>query len=155
MRARGGFTLLELLAVVGIIGILGATAMPLYRTYQQRAYGSEAAIMAKRIIDGQIAYFLEHDQFFPEPSYGGDNPIFISSNTSANDPAIADIYNALNITITVGHFLDYHLAAINTPGDESFTVTIMASFPLFQGQQAPGTLIGSVNKDGEITMIVP
>ncbi len=155
MRARGGFTLLELLAVVGILGILGASAMPLYRTYQQRAYGSEAVVMAKRIIDGQIAYFLEHDQFFPKTDYVGDNPIFIASNTPANDPAISDILASLNVTISVGHFLDYHLAADNTPGNERFTVTIMASFPLFQGQKAPGTFIGSVNKDGEITMIVP
>ncbi len=155
MQSRAGFTLIELMVVAAILGIIGATAVPLYRTYQQRAYGSQAALMVRQLLDAEIMHFLEHDKFFPTPNYSGDNPIFIPSGASSNDPVTKDIFSALNVTIPVSHVLDYHLVADNTSGAELFTVTVQANFPLFKGQTGGGTIIGSVSKDGGITVIVP
>lgn len=59
--------MIELMVVVAIIGILATTGFQLYSTWVKRAYGSEAALTLKRILDGQIGYILENEDFFPEP----------------------------------------------------------------------------------------
>jgi len=128
MRRHAGFTLIELMVVIAILGIMSATAIPLYHTYQQRAYGSEAALMIKRILDGQIMYFLEHDKFFPEDG----SSISIFHDDLPNKQEILDIKDALNILIPVGHSLDYQIQTFPATADNSCTVVISADFPIFK-----------------------
>ena len=150
MRSKKGFTLLELLVVIAIVGIMAATAVPLYRTYQQRAYGSEANLMIKRIIDAQIIYFLDKDTFFPAP---GDT-IFISHGDSPNLEAITEVNEALNIGIPVGHFLDFMIQHIpgGSGNSSSCMVTISSpanrQFPLFKGGFTG--IMGEVDETGTI-----
>ena len=150
MQRQTGFTLVELLVVIAILGIMAATAMPLYRTILQRAYGSEAALMAKQLVDAQIIYFLEHNKFFPEDN----ETIIVTHGTSPHDNNIQRIKDALNVTIPVGHFLDYTLTPDNTPGSESFSVmvqvTVGKNFPLFSDGVSPGSIFKQINKDGRI-----
>ena len=155
MRRQAGFTLVELIVVVAIIATLSATAMPFYRIYMQRAYGSEALLMAKQIVDAQIIYYLEHNKFFPEDN----KTIIITHSTLPSDDNIQSVKNALNVTIPVGHLLDYTLTPDNTTGDESFSVTVRVTvgknFPFFSGGFSPGELTKTVDKDGKITTLAP
>jgi len=147
MKSQAGFTLIELMVVVAIIGILGVTAIPVYRTWQQRAYGSEASLTMKKLMDGQIMYYLDEDRFFPPVGVG--NTIFIEPDDpptpeTLND--IQDIKKELKILIPVGHFLQY---TIVNYGDNC-CITIRATFPLFKGGH--NALFGELKSTGALTV---
>jgi prepilin-type N-terminal cleavage/methylation domain-containing protein len=146
IKKHNGFTLIETMVVIAILGILGATAVPVYRTWQQRAYGQEATLMAKTILDGQILYYLEHNKFFPE----GGADIFIDTDdvTPQTQQDITNIINAIKIEIPRGHHLNYQFTNYQDPnGQDVFIVTISADFALFKNG-AP-TLTGYVDSTGK------
>lgn len=145
MRRESGFTLVELMVVIAIVGILAMTAMPAYQIWQQRAHGSEASIMMKQIIDGQIMYYLEKDTFFPAVGPG----IFIPAHaqlTAQEQQWIDQAEDALKITIPVGHRLDYTIVNHGL----QCSVMIKASFPLFKGGQTE--LHGHLDKNGRVIL---
>ena len=116
------------MVVVGIVGIMSMTAMPLYRTYQQRAFGSEASLMVKRLVDGQILYYLENEDFFPPEG----QTIDIYHNDPPSKSEILEIEDALKILIPVDHFLSYSF--YNDPEDDGgkcVNIQINAPFPIF------------------------
>jgi prepilin-type N-terminal cleavage/methylation domain-containing protein len=129
MGRKKGFTLLELMVTLAIVGILSATAIPLYHIWTQRAYGTEAALMMKQIMDGEIMYYLAHDEFFPE---GSGSTVTVRQDGSA-DPgdALSQIEEALKVAIPTGHHLDYTIQN----SDSFCVVQIDGEFPLFKNDQ--------------------
>ena len=66
LRARvsqGGFTLIELMMVVGIIGVLASIAIPTFMQYQTRARQSEARTSLGAIYMGEHAYWIETGRY--------------------------------------------------------------------------------------------
>ena len=61
-RGYRGFTLIELMVVVGITTILAAISIPVFGKYIKKAKTSEAGINLRKIYDGEAAYYAE-DQY--------------------------------------------------------------------------------------------
>lgn len=64
-RQRAGFSLIELMIVVGILGILAAIAVPTFVTYLRRAKASEAREMLNSLFAQAASYY------YPERSDQG------------------------------------------------------------------------------------
>jgi prepilin-type N-terminal cleavage/methylation domain-containing protein len=142
MRKQAGFTLIELMVVVAILGILAATAMPLYQTWTQRAYGTQATAMMKSLVDGQIMHYLEHNTFFP--------PDRASIEVFANDPPdkqeIQEISDALHVKIPTGQRLNYSIYP-NYDGQGNCQIQISAASPIFK--DGAKMLLVVLSKTGE------
>jgi prepilin-type N-terminal cleavage/methylation domain-containing protein len=152
MRNQKGFTLVELMVVIAIIGILAVTAVPFYQTFQQRAYGSQANIMMKSLMDGQIMYYLENNKFFPPV---GEDIIIPYEGQGDPSPASAleDIERELKVKISQSSRFRY---TIINYGDDYCGVTIEAPFALFKGQPRDyGSLTAVVTKQGQVSYVGP
>jgi prepilin-type N-terminal cleavage/methylation domain-containing protein len=70
MKSNAGFSLVELMIVVGIIGILATIAVPKFQSFQSKARMAEAKTMLTQIYTLEEAYHL-------------DNNAYITFNTAA------------------------------------------------------------------------
>lgn len=148
MKRQAGFTMVELMAVIAIVGILTATSVRLYGTYRQRATGSEASIMLKQILDAQIIYFLEKEDFYPN---GAGSSFIIPWAADASAQTLTDIQgikDTLNLAIPVGHNLEY---AFGNYGPLGFRCVIKASFPMFPDGERE--LLGTLSPDGAMEIL--
>ena len=71
VERAAGFTLLELMSVVGIIGVLAAVAIPLYTTYQLKSKTAEVKSNLGAIRVLEEGHFGEYESYVaatPEPA---------------------------------------------------------------------------------------
>ena len=84
-RGESGFTLIELMVVVGIVSLLAAVAIPTFSKYIRKAKSTEARTSLKQIIDGATAYY--YDEQTATKSIGSIPRKFPGVHTSYVDPA--------------------------------------------------------------------
>jgi len=58
-RSAWGFTMIELLAVIGIIGVLASMAVPSFRIYRSKAFDAEAIFTLRVVTTAEEAYFVD------------------------------------------------------------------------------------------------
>jgi type IV pilus assembly protein PilA len=68
-QRRAGFTLIELMIVVGLIGLLSAIAIPNFISYQARSRRSEAYVNLAAVARLQTTYSAERGSFFEAGSW--------------------------------------------------------------------------------------
>jgi type IV pilus assembly protein PilA len=62
-QSQRGFSLIELLVVMGIMSTLIAVALPRYASYRATAYDSRAETDLRSVAMAEEAYFLENDKY--------------------------------------------------------------------------------------------
>jgi len=97
-NSEAGFTLVELMIVVGIVGLLSAIAIPNFISYQARSRRSEAYVNLAAIARIQAAYHAEQGEYFEAGSwpnyvtlYGGDLSTRKMEWDAASEAAYADL----------------------------------------------------------------
>jgi type IV pilus assembly protein PilA len=70
-KGQSGFSLVELMVVVGIIGLLAAIAVPQFSKFQARARQSEAKAMLASIFTGEKSFFAEWNGYTASMNHAG------------------------------------------------------------------------------------
>ena len=110
-----GFTLVEILIVVGILGILAAIVLPEYHGYTQKAKESAAKESLQILRSAIERYAVQHDGI--PPGYASDNPSYPAN------------FGTFTITMARGNYLS---ALPKNPFNDSIVLLVIAndeSFP--------------------------
>lgn len=101
-RNEKGFTLIELMIVVGIIGILVAIAAPNFARYQSKARQSEAKLALSAIYAGEKSFYSEYTAYISSMDAIGYSPEgdkrFYAAGWSAGTPGAVSGYGGTNGT---------------------------------------------------------
>jgi len=152
---RAGFTLIELMIVVGIIGVLAAIAIPNFITYQARTRRGEAFTNLAAVARSQTSYVAELGEYFeaaPFPDFSVI-PGGLGTTKMTWDAASDAAYAALGWKPEGSVFYSYE----SNTGATACTCTLcftVSAFGDVDGDSAPSAIMyvhPSVDAAGAVT----
>jgi type IV pilus assembly protein PilA len=152
---RTGFTIIELMIVVGIIGVLAAIAIPNFVTYQARTRRGEAFTNLAAVARSQTSFVAETGSYHeaaPFPDFTAV-PDGLGTKKMAWDAASDAAYAALGWKPEGSVFYSYESNTGATPCTCTLCFTVSA-FGDVDGDTAPSAIMyvhPSVDGDGVIT----
>jgi len=111
-NASRGFTLVEILIVLGIMGILASISIPNFRSYVQKAEYASMMTTLKYLMDGEDFYILENDAFFK---------VNVPSGTAMDVPELA-------YSFPDGHKNRYRIQVVNNSRRNRYKITVYCDF---------------------------
>ncbi len=123
-RRASGFTLLEIMVVVGIIGVLSSVALPAFRNLQLRSKQSERRVMVHALETAMQDLWVREGRYpggTPEASTfdGPWNPAFppgMSKRPWDRSPTYGD-WSRLTISVEGSLYFSYRIQAEAAAGD--------------------------------------
>ncbi|WP_372518675.1 prepilin-type N-terminal cleavage/methylation domain-containing protein [Candidatus Ruminimicrobiellum ovillum] len=79
IKAKKGFTLVELVIVIVIVGILSIISVPIYRGYVEKAIMTEGKVLINAIGKAELAYHVKNDCFYSTGRVENDSVLDIDA----------------------------------------------------------------------------
>jgi type IV pilus assembly protein PilE len=105
-RARG-FTLIELMIVIGVVAILSTIAVSSYRTYVRRANRTEARLILLAVQVAQEKFFLQNNAYAQDMAT-------VTAAPTATPPGLGVGLGAGNVTNGGHYVISFAAATANT-----------------------------------------
>lgn len=109
---QSGFSLVELMIVVGIIGVLATLALPRFKQFQAKAKMAEAMNVLQHVYTLEQSYSLDNNTFVAVDPYGANTGTATGSNTTCQAAGKAPTVKG---TAELGFVIEPCVATAPTP----------------------------------------
>ena len=152
MKWEKGFTVIELLVVIGIISVVAAIAIPQFSDYRRQSFNTRALTDVRNLINSQEAFNAENETYFSCASNtisGGAVPA-----CEGNMPGLEKLSDGV-LLVTMSVNQEYVIAACHMKGTayfffETHDLSVTTSAPsIIEKLIAPGTCPAEISTFGD------